>query len=120
MITTKYCLSCNNELHGRADKKFCDDQCRTTYNNQFKVNTGAIKDINAILKKNRKILHDLTPEEQGKAKVSKKRLLDKGFNFTYLTHQYTTKAGACYTFCYEYGYLKLEEDFYMLVKRQSS
>jgi hypothetical protein len=119
MITTKYCLSCNSELHGRADKKFCDDQCRTTYNNQFKINTNVIKDINAILKKNRKILHDLTPAEQGKTTVTEKKLLEKGFNFNYLTHHYITKAGTRYTFCYEYGYLKLEGSLYMLVKRQS-
>ena len=29
----KSCLHCNRPLHGRADKKYCDDACRNNYNN---------------------------------------------------------------------------------------
>jgi hypothetical protein len=44
-------------------------------------------------------------------------LLEKGFDFTYYTHTYKTQKGVVYFFCYEYGYLPLEKDFYFLVKR---
>lgn len=115
----RVCLNCGGELVGRVDKKFCDDQCRTTYNNQFKVTPDVVKEINNILKKNRQILEQLTPTAEGKIKLHEKRLLDKGFNFSYFTHNYITKTGTAYFFCYEYGYLKLENQFYMLVKRQS-
>jgi len=27
------CLHCNHIIRGRADKKFCDDSCRSAYNN---------------------------------------------------------------------------------------
>ena len=113
---TKFCLSCNNELHGRIDKKFCDDQCRTQHNNLQKFTPDAVKEINRWLKSNRKILMDLIPPE-GKTKIPQQKLLEKGFNFNYHTHLYTTKAGAKYVFCYEYGYLLIENNFVMLVKR---
>ena len=29
------CLTCGTELRGRTDKKFCDDYCRSAYNNKM-------------------------------------------------------------------------------------
>ncbi|MFN9582494.1 MAG: hypothetical protein ACK566_07500, partial [Bacteroidota bacterium] len=55
---------------------------------------------------------------EGKSRVNVKKLAERGFNFTYFTHLYTTTQGATYFFCYEYGYLKLEGDYYMVVKRK--
>jgi hypothetical protein len=114
----KTCLSCGNELKGRADKKFCDDQCRTSYNNQLKADTTHMRNINNALRKNRKIIESLIDPIEGKSKTTRQKLLDKGFSFTYHTHTYTTKAGATYVFCYEFGYLPLEHDYFMLVKRK--
>ena len=42
----------------------------------------------------------------------------KGFDFDYHTSMYTTKAGATYLFCYEYGYLPIEGDMMVLVKKK--
>lgn len=117
-MESKTCLQCGTALKGRADKKFCDDQCRTTYNNQLKADSILVRMINSTLRKNRKILETFVPAAEGKIKVSKKRLLDRGFNFTYFTHTYTTRLGTTYFFCYEFGYLPLESDYVMLVKRK--
>jgi predicted nucleic acid-binding Zn ribbon protein len=115
----KFCLQCGEPLKGRADKKFCDDQCRTTYNNNLKSEAIWVREINITLRRNRKIIEELIPINDGKLKTTKVKLTDKGFNFTYHTHTYTTKAGATYIFCYEYGYLPLEGDLVMLVKREN-
>jgi hypothetical protein len=111
------CKQCGGDLKGRIDKKYCDDQCRTAYNNQLKSDTTFMRNINNALRKNRKVLQELIPQEEGKSKATRKRLEEKGFSFAYHTHTYTTKVGAVYYFCYEYGYLPLESDYYMLVKR---
>ena len=29
----EHCLTCRMKINGRADKKFCDDSCRTRYHN---------------------------------------------------------------------------------------
>lgn len=116
----RFCLQCGELLKGRVDKKFCDDQCRTAHNNQFKSDSALMRSINNTLKKNRKILESLIPSVEGKIKVSRKKLEEKGFSFSYYTHVYTTKAGASYCFCYEFGYLPLEGDYFMLVKRQET
>ena len=112
----KLCLDCGNPIKGRSDKKFCDDQCRNNYNNKLKIeDSSVVKQINSILKKNRMILQKLNPD--GKLKINRDKLVRLGFNFSYFTHIYETYKGAVYYFCYEYGYLKLENDEVLLVKR---
>lgn len=116
----KTCLDCGDTIKGRSDKKFCNDQCRNNYNN--KLNTDAssqVRSINAVLRKNRRILEELIPVE-GKGVVAKKKLTDKGFNPDYHTHTYITQKGDTYKFCYEYGYLSLEAEKWMLVKRDAN
>lgn len=75
-----------------------------------------MRNINNILRKNRRILSECNPE--GKVKLHKDRLLEKGFNFNYFTNLYKTSTGNLYYFCYDQGYLPLDNDFFMLVVRQ--
>ncbi len=113
---TKNCPECNDEIIGRSDKKFCSDQCRNTYNNRLNSDaSNTVRNINNILRKNRRILQSLS-KKAAKTMVSKDILLSKGFNFTYHTHNYTTKKGVNYHFCYEHGYLFLKDkNLYLLV-----
>ena len=115
----RICLDCRQPLKGRADKKFCDDQCRSNFNNRIKLQkSDFVKEVNAILSKNRNILQKLNPD--GKTKITREKLLGKGLSFTYFTHIYQTQKGNTYYFCYEYGYLKLENDDFLLVKRDEN
>lgn len=112
----RFCIDCGALLRGRMDKKFCDDQCRSNYNNKVRnENNGTIKYVNQILKRNRDILERLNP--YGKTKVSSTRLLAAGFDLNYHTHTYNSQKDKCYFFCYEYGYLKLSTDEFLLVKK---
>lgn len=113
----KNCLECGAPVKGRSDKKFCDDTCRSMYNNKKNTESGAVvKQINAILKKNRSILSRFNPD--GKAKVSLKTLMKHGFNPDYFTHLYITKENKQYYFCYDHGYFKMDNDYLFLVIQQ--
>lgn len=115
----KRCLACDKPLKGRADKKFCDDYCRNNYNNQLKaITNNQVRNINNALGKNRRILEDLLPPGEEMAKTTKEKLLQRGFLFKYVTHLYTTKTGKMYYYCYDYGYLPLENDWYLIVRRK--
>ena len=117
----KSCLACGKMLKGRVDKKFCDDYCRNNYNNQQKAKGSQstyVRNINNTLLKNRKILESILPDTEETAKASKDKLLRLGFHFKYLTHIYTTKTGKTYFYCYDYGYLPLEHDWYLIVKKK--
>lgn len=113
------CLECENPVFGRVDKKFCSDACRNAYNNRANSSTTKLmRQINKTLVKNRRILMELNPN--GKKKTHRDRLLKKGFDFDFFTNSYTTKAGDTYHFCYEQGYLELDEGYVLLVERNES
>ena len=58
----RLCMECSTPVKGRADKKFCDDQCRSSYYNRTKMKEISVtKNINKILKKNRQILIRVQP-----------------------------------------------------------
>jgi predicted nucleic acid-binding Zn ribbon protein len=114
------CQVCSTGLTGRIDKKFCSDQCRAQLNNRKKkADTGEmlILNINRILRKNRSILKVCSP--LGKTTTRKEYLVLQGFDFGYYTHQYQTRKGNTYHFCYEYGYLLLPEEKVLIVNWQS-
>jgi hypothetical protein len=111
------CQECQAELKGRKDQKFCSDYCRNTYNNRLNEDaTKYVRRINNILRKNRRILAEMNPK--GKITVDSISLAEEGFNFHYFTNIYTTQKGAKYYFCYDQGYIKIENDQYMLVVKQ--
>ncbi|QYS92033.1 hypothetical protein JJC04_05300 [Flavobacterium covae] len=112
----KQCLECDEKFVGREDKKFCSDACRNTYNNRMNKDcTNLMRNINNKLRKNYRILTELNSES--KTKTNRTKLISKGFDFEYFTSIYTTKTGNIYYFLYDQGYRALENDFYILVKK---
>ena len=91
--------------------------CQHTHNNALnKDSKNLVRNINNRLRKNYRILESLNPD--GKTKTTKEKLLRLGFNFEFFTNIYTTKTGSVYFYLYDQGYLALENDFYLIVKRQ--
>jgi hypothetical protein len=112
------CLECGTKLMGRVDKKFCHETCRNAFNNKLNKDTSNLmRSINNRLRKNHRILSEINLKD--KTKVSKLKLLSKNFDFELFTSIYTTKANKTYYFVYDQGYILLEDDSYLLVKRES-
>ena len=118
-IEQKICLECGSKIIGRADKKFCSDQCRVAYNNRLNSNeTNFMRNVNNVLRKNRRILIDLNTT--GKSRVSREKLHEKGFDFSLFTSTYITKEGSVYHYCYEQGYLQVDKNWYLLVVKKET
>ena len=114
---SKTCLECGEKIVGREDKKFCSDGCRNAYNNKInKDSTNYMRNINNKLRKNYRILSNLNQE--GKSKTTRTKLLSKGFDFDFFTNILNTGTGNTYYFVYDQGYRFLDNDFYMLVKKE--
>lgn len=117
----KHCLDCGKVIRGRQDKKFCDDACRNNYNNkQNSDHTNYIRNVNNALRKNRRILAELLTGQNETAKVKRERLAEKGFQFNYHTGTYLTQKQQVYIFCYEYGYLPLEDTEWILIVKRNT
>ena len=112
------CMACGAAVKGRSDKKFCNDYCRNDFNNTLRSgNSNVVRNINNALGKNRRILGSFIPAGEEKGKTTGIKLSESGFLFKYNTHTYTNKNGNVYFFCYDMGYLPLDNDWYLVVKR---
>ncbi len=115
----KECTECGKQLRGRTDKKFCDDFCRNAFNNKLNSDTNTyVRNVINILRRNRRILEQFVKGKDDVYKTTKERLITNGFNFSYNTHTYTNRKGNVYYFCFEFGYLVLEGDWLLIVKRK--
>ena len=104
-------------MTGRSDKRFCDSYCRNSYNNnRYREENKYEIETNIVLHQNRKILQETGAD--GKTRFSEEELLRKGFSFKYFTGIFESHTGTKYYFCYDYGYVQLEKDSYVVIKRQ--
>ena len=113
----RFCPECGKEIVGRKDKQFCSDSCRNNHNNSVnKDSTNLMRNINNALRRNYKILSELNPKET--AKVQKKVLVKKKFDFEVYTSVLNCKTGNTYFFVYDLGYQLLENDVFLLLRKE--
>jgi hypothetical protein len=112
------CQNCGNPLRGRIDKKFCDIGCKNEHNNRLQRDERmAISQIDAILKRNRRLLKRCLGGEQSKI-VRAVELTNAGLRLDFYTHHYMNRDGDKYIFCYDYGYLILDGGNCLMVKHR--
>lgn len=112
----KLCLECSAPIRGRADKKFCDDQCRSVYHHKsLGAGNNEVRRINYQLLRNRKVLSGFLVNGK-RTRVPLEKLVEAGFNFRYFTHQSQSAAGEVITICYDYGYQKFPDNSCVLMR----
>lgn len=113
----KLCRECGVRISGRVDKKFCSDQCRVTHNNKLNSDeTNYIRNVNNILRRNRRILRDL--RSSGEETVARERMSERGFDFNHYTSTVVTQDGKLCHYCYELGYLATDNVCLLVVKQE--
>ncbi len=114
------CPVCRKEVVGRRDKVFCSPGCKSIHQYEQRLeHEGFFFEVDRQLKRNRSILRRYN--QVGKTTLRKEVLLAQGFNPRYFTHYWKNKQGQVYLFCYEYGFLSLQEqgkEKYVLVTWQ--
>lgn len=110
------CLNCNQELFGRSDKKFCDDGCRNTYNNEKnRESSNFIRNVNRKLGKNHRLLKDLNYVD-GRHQTTIPFLLEEGFDFSLFTGSKIYQSGEERRYIYDYNYLLLADGVVLISK----
>jgi hypothetical protein len=108
LLTKKLCLDCEQPIHGRSDKKFCDDNCRNNFHNHVKqIEDKTLRQINAILKRNRNILLRLSKGES--VEIPRQVLIEANFNFHFSTHTQTIQQQTC-PVIYDMAYYAKNQD----------
>ena len=111
------CHECGTELVGRIDKKFCNDQCRSSYHNRrYRIDTQAMRPLTIILKRNRTILKSMKPNKS----IHKLELLRMGFNFRYFTSAVKHENRNFCFYIYDYGYTSIDKDHIIILNQNST
>lgn len=117
---TRNCPTCGKTVKGRADKKFCDDYCRNNYNNQLNSDgSNYVRNVNNILRRNRRILEEMMQGVEKATARSKAELAKKGYRFDYFTSIFTNKENETYYYCYEYGLKEVGPDKCIIVRNKT-
>jgi hypothetical protein len=104
---SRHCQDCGSIISGRTDKKFCDDACRTSYNNRRRQEESAgVRRTDAILRRNRKILQ-FYAESRAEARLCREHLLASGFRPDFVTRIAADPAGGLIRYYYEFGLKRL-------------
>ena len=104
------CLECGHKLIGRSGKKYCSDMCRNAYHNRSRVvENDYIKTVNTILQRNRRILMDYSSAAR-QSRIPAIALQAEGFDFRFYTHCKPDRTGKIVVYCYEFGYLRTENE----------
>jgi hypothetical protein len=122
----KLCLDCGRPINvGRKDKKFCDDSCRTNYNNNREKPPQDIREIsipefvkgiNDVLFNNRRMLEECLGDKEN-CRIKSRELDGRGFRFKFYTSCDITRKGEEYYFCYDLGYKEVEDGSLVVVRR---
>jgi hypothetical protein len=125
---SKNCLECGEALGaGRDDRKFCNDICRTAYNNRRRKEHSArgrgqaygqnpaFDKIFSVLISNRNMLE--LYDQYVAEPYMLRDLLGKGFNLKYFTSEYVMDGVGVFRFCLDYGYHITESGKVYIIER---
>lgn len=104
------CPVCEASVKGREDKVFCSINCKSIYQYEKRKKYETFYfEVDRQLKTNRKLLKKYN--RAGMTSLRREILDEEGFNPKFFTHYWKNKKGDVYLFCYDYGFLKINEVF---------
>ena len=111
------CQQCGKPIRGRTDKKFCDSNCKNTFNFAKRRETrNEVKEIDNYLHRNREILATLMGE-------SKKEMFDRTvltrakFRWEYMTGIYKNKQDKWYHLVYDFAWMEFTDQRILVVRK---
>jgi hypothetical protein len=113
----RVCQHCKDEIQGRSDKKFCNDACRSSFNNiKYSDYNTHVKKVNQRLRNNHRVLQNLLEQHEEKW-ISETVLMNAGFQFQFYTHVHLHPDGMLFKMVYDCCYTGLERSMYYVAKR---
>jgi hypothetical protein len=75
-----------------------------------------VRNVTNKLRINRKILESILEDGVETVKVPREKLARLGFYFKYHTHIFPNRKGQIYIYCYDYGFLELQDGWVLVVR----
>ena len=78
----------------------------------------AVNEIDNILHRNRSILIEVMGKNKTQAKIQRRMLDNKKFNFKYHTHLQTNSQGKVYYYVYDFAWMSFSDDEILIVRKR--
>ncbi len=112
------CVVCNKEIYGRKDKIFCSINCKNEYHLTLRKVTKQIAyPLDRILHRNRAILLEIMGPKSRKKIIRRATLVQKKFQFKYLTHFNKNSKGKIYHHVYDFAWMEFSDDEVLIVRQ---
>jgi hypothetical protein len=112
------CATCQKEIIGRSDKRFCSVQCKNEHHAQMRRNTrDAVAEIDGYLHRNREILATLMGDAT-KVELDRLVLNRTGFRPEYHTSTYLNKEGKTYRIIYDYAWMDFSDQKILIIRKK--
>lgn len=119
MTNQKKCKICSKRLVGRNDKIFCSVRCKNYYHvNLRKATDSEVKQLDAILHRNRSILLEILGKTKTQITVGRVLLEKKKFTFKYHTHLHVNNQGKTYYYVYDFAWMEFSNDDILIVRKE--
>ncbi len=114
-----HCRICKTKLHGRTDKQFCSQKCKSFYHRSLKKATeSATAKTDKILHRNRSILLELMGKNSKQKQIAAKLLFDhKNFKRQYMTGFFENAQGKRYYIVYDFAWMEFSTGQVLLIRR---
>jgi len=115
----KTCAQCDRVLHGRSDQRFCNDDCRNTFNRHKRAEEKSfqhkhVQAIIGVIKKNYEILWKLYPGPMPWGRTGMPNLellLSLGFNPRFYTSSFIDDYGNTWRCVFDRCFCEAETRF---------
>jgi len=122
------CGNCGKALFGRIDKRFCNDNCRNSYNRnkallEQKKAHDNLPEIFRIIKRNYEILQRYELDKMPIGRIilmDKNDLIEAGFNFRFCTSIYYKTGSIPWKFCFELGWQEFDDGVELIYWRDQA
>ena len=113
------CKVCQKDFIGRKDKIFCSIKCKNDYHVTLRVATKEIAyPLDRILHRNRSILLEIMGPKTIKKKVKRSLLVQKKFQFKFLTHFNINSKGKTYYHVYDFAWMEFSDDEILIIHQK--
>lgn len=113
------CKICEKEFEGRKDKVFCSIQCKNDYHLTLRaVTKNTAYPLDKILHRNRAILLELMGPRAQKKKMKRVELVQKKFQFKFLTHFNINNQGKMYHHVYDFAWMEFSDDEVLIIRQK--
>jgi len=113
------CKVCQKEFAGRKDKIFCSVECKNDYHLTLRsVTKKTAYPLDKILHRNRSILLEIMGPKLIKKMVLRSELVQKKFQFKFLTHYNQNSSGKIYHHVYDFAWMEFSDDEVLIIHQK--